>query len=1085
MIKLLSVLFLGCTVFACTAKDCLIKEWKFDNSADLKKVRFSVSSQNNYRYKISEEVKTPDGDLCLELIMKSSSKGAPAHAKQINFDINTILAKNSTYRVVFWCKGSVKGKLVAIAAQAVAPYKGLGKTAQKVILIEDKWQKITIDFISSENWNCKIAVPRFMPGFYPVGGKIYLGPVRFSILKKHIPLTINQQWLVFPLAKEKYSAASFKKIPGKLDGVEAVKVKMTNQGIDLAKLFGGVKEKKPSLLFNEFESPAVGQMQIGCAADWWMDIAVNGKRVYNTLKSGNISNKFNLHDHVFNFPVKKGRNLMVVKVISGSAGWKFIAGKIPFCGQPGNLQKIIAGKEWKPLNMKKICVKSRSALDFSSLRNTGVPAGKFGSVSINKRGQLAFKQAPDKRVRFFGLNSWSAGYIALWTKPDIKEFAESMANQGYNIIRIQAVNLIIIGGIERWKRRKEMRKLEVAVKDPVIHLDHEVVDKFDYLLSCLREKGVYYNIDIMSYGTGSCMTMPHSYSSEKSFKTQLLFNPVYRKHWKKVASFILNHQNPYTGIALKDDPALICVEPFNEQDLLLYNKDANRELTLHFREFLKNKYHNSDRLATAWNKKNLTFNTIPDISEAMLRKGDTTAGDAGKFLVKIMSNTTDWYFQTLRKIGYKGIISQWDMIMRMMEMPVRAKMPLIAQHGYFAHPNRVPTKGLIKKSSNNDFFNMKKFDSKIRQGSSLNSSFFRASAAVRFVDRPFLMTEYSHSFFNQYRHERGLFFGSYAALQDWDGLFCHGQAVPSKYWSKYPVLSFENGMDPISRASEVVTALAWMRGDVSKAKHLVAFKLKDKEIFPKHILTAVGDDYAKLSMLTGIGLTYPEIKPLMPVGKSSADLTLELKEFSKLNIKRWYASASSKDGKVFPELLNKLKKSGIIDNSNITDYDKRIFQSDTGEITLYSKNETMTVITPNLEGAVIKKSKSIKLDSMEIHSTSKPCSITLASIEKGKNIKKAKRLLFVLSTNALNSNMVLAHNGCLMLDIGNLPVLMESVQVKVSFNTSNLNKPMIYALNMDGTRAEAVSCSLTEGKVYIALDTSKLKYGTPFFEIIF
>ena len=45
--------------------------------------------------------------------------------------------------------------------------------------------------------------------------------------------------------------------------------------------------------------------------------------------------------------------------------------------------------------------------------------------------------------------------------------------------------------------------------------------------------------------------------------------------------------------------------------------------------------------------------------------------------------------------------------------------------------------------------------------------------------------------------------------------------------------------------------------------------------------------------------------------------------------------------------------------------------------------------------------------------------------------------------------------------------------------------PKVYALNMDGSRSEELSCLFHEGVLTLRLDTSKLKYGTPCFEIAY
>jgi len=40
-------------------------------------------------------------------------------------------------------------------------------------------------------------------------------------------------------------------------------------------------------------------------------------------------------------------------------------------------------------------------------------------------------------------------------------------------------------------------------------------------------------------------------------------------------------------------------------------------------------------------------------------------------------------------------------------------------------------------------------------------------------------------------------------------------------------------------------------------------------------------------------------------------------------------------------------------------------------------------------------------------------------------------------------------------------------------------------LNMDGTRSGEIPCIWKDGKLGVVLDTSKLKYGSVFFEIVF
>ena len=54
----------------------------------------------------------------------------------------------------------------------------------------------------------------------------------------------------------------------------------------------------------------------------------------------------------------------------------------------------------------------------------------------------------------------------------------------------------------------------------------------------------------------------------------------------------------------------------------------------------------------------------------------------------------------------------------------------------------------------------------------------------------------------------------------------------------------------------------------------------------------------------------------------------------------------------------------------------------------------------------------------------------------------------------------------------------------ISLSSSMRGKPKVYALNLDGTREEEVACSLASGTLNLEIDMNKLKYATPFFEVV-
>jgi len=101
-------------------------------------------------------------------------------------------------------------------------------------------------------------------------------------------------------------------------------------------------------------------------------------------------------------------------------------------------------------------------------------------------------------------------------------------------------------------------------------------------------------------------------------------------------------------------------------------------------------------------------------------------------------------------------------------------------------------------------------------------------------------------------------------------------------------------------------------------------------------------------------------------------------------------------------------------------------------------------------------------------------------------IANAKRLLLIVSTNALNDGMVFEHSRMLrMIAIGRQPTFMETAKLTLSIRRVQKESPEIHALNLDGSPAERIPSSFKDGRLCFSIDTSKLKYATPFFEIEF
>jgi len=94
--------------------------------------------------------------------------------------------------------------------------------------------------------------------------------------------------------------------------------------MDLAQLAGGFHLEDCAVLYNQFDCAEAGLARIGVSADWWIEVYCHGQKV----AGGTGTPEFSPDDLVFDLPVKAGRNLLAVKILSGSGGWRFV------CGQP-------------------------------------------------------------------------------------------------------------------------------------------------------------------------------------------------------------------------------------------------------------------------------------------------------------------------------------------------------------------------------------------------------------------------------------------------------------------------------------------------------------------------------------------------------------------------------------------------------------------------------------------------------------------------------------------------------------------------------------------------------------------------------
>ncbi len=417
-----------------------------------------------------------------------------------------------------------------------------------------------------------------------------------------------------------------------------------------------------------------------------------------------------------------------------------------------------------------------AALDVSFLNEK--PAGKHGFLTA-KSGHFVF--ADGTPARFWG-TCFSAG-ANFPTHEQSEKIARRLARYGVNIIRTHHADA-------SWAERHFFFK----DRDNTQEFDPESLDRFDYLIYCLKREGIYVYLDQLvnrKFKPGDHVDAVDELPV--CAKPYSNFDPRLIELQKKFSHDLWTHVNPYTKLAYRDDPAIALMEFANENDLF------TQSVTLEpYRSRLEERYR-------AWAREHgvevgpekVSFRAD---SEAMVR-----------FLVEVQS---DFYVQMtkyLRGIGVKVPITGSNWSRNLGLLASLRVCDYTDSHTYWDHPQR-----------SGGFHN--------RPMVASPRNVFSGLSFNRLWGKPFFVSEWDEPWPNEWRAELPLAMASVAALQDWDGLtvytYRHRAAVPVDRLSG----AFETFNDPSRFGLFYHAALIFRRGDVRPGTRKVAVHYPEEQL---------------------------------------------------------------------------------------------------------------------------------------------------------------------------------------------------------------------------------------------------------------
>ena len=685
-----------------------------------------------------------------------------------------------------------------------------------------------------------------------------------------------------------------------------------------------------------------------------------------------------------------------------------------------------------------------SALDFSSFVDSA-PAGSYGRVRLAEGGYLEFEKRPGIPLRFRAAYHFATRSLARIQKKNTSElqkmidaYVMELRRRGYNMVRTHTLERLLM-----------LDAQEKGRPDP------RFADAVDYCFAQLKKNGIYLNLNIVAYQ----LLYPYPKQKPQDHKTKLIFGDEQaRQEWLDTARYLLCHINPHTGLALKDDPMLVCVEHYNELGLGClknrWKKTETREwLRKKFLEFVLRRNGNVDKTC---------FPTSEELG------GPKMYREWQEFCIESQREAGAWMNARLRELGCKVPIGQYNLSGVRYYGDIRTEQSdIVIRNCYFCHPTIIACPGGVT-----------------RQRSAIEDlvSYFTNIASSRLADRPLIVTEYNHAR-NCYEYEQ-LLFPAYAALQGFSGLTMHEVDMRPE-WRAYD--DFSTYLD---RMTDYLSFFLFQKEYVKPSSNLVELVIPKSSLYGRDTDNAINAEQARWSLFTRFAVRYENTgRPAMVAAFDPPEplLRMPLTGYSEVMNASQFSETGAVRGEKFDPapLIAALRKKGVIPQGNRTDPAKGIWESDTGELLLNGPRKRFLLKAPRVEATSFEANHDIPLPVLNRVRSSVPSTVALVSLD-GKELAKdsGRMLLFYLTAN-YNTGMELSADQSTVRKVGKAPTLLRTGKLELQLNLPAGKRYRLYPLRSDGLRREGIPLTKSGSGYRLELDTAALPHGpTGVFELV-
>ena len=676
-----------------------------------------------------------------------------------------------------------------------------------------------------------------------------------------------------------------------------------------------------------------------------------------------------------------------------------------------------------------------TALDMSFTLDA--PAGKHGYIQADGQN-LYFEDGTP--VQFWAVNLGPSSVFI--NKERIDYLADRLAALGFNLVRFHKLSAANVGA----QNIHSSGNIQYDI-------DPYKLDLLHYTIYSLKQRGIYILMDGLCGGVLADR-------GQADYGSQFV-NDAVKDLSRDYLRQLYNSNNPYTGMKVAEDPAIVMIDLVNETSTYardLANETEARQNREKFSEWLKVKYGSDEAIRKAWyfdgKEGVLEGESLEkmnyDCGTYSLRKTYTypRQEDAVHFLSDVYVDYYKLCAEDLRSFGYKGLITAATLFgMNTVALThANAQTEFIDSHDYWGHPAN--NAGLRTGTSIGGFPNSMMLNTNLGiLGHFMNDSVYGV---------PHTITEWELCQMNPHIYEGTALMAVQSCMQVWQPFYFAvgdeildqsiygisseggGQNVlfteyvdnPNILWAFFAFMN-----QPIQMATAPTAGIAVQRGD---------FKEADRGFFNRY----GANDYwnnknAELSKDAKIGM----------IGKTG----------------------TSFDNVSYDEDYN---DNEVLYRAVMSDKLKKPFVSITGESEIDIENNTFRANSERTQYVVgTIGGKSFESDDMIVEMTTPKCSVSLTSLDKEAPIWDADKLLLTAAGDARNTDEVRSSDGLQIVKGGHAPILIEPMEGKITIKTKDDLE--VYRLASSGERlGTAKTTKDADGNtvIHLSIDDCCLNY---------